>query len=246
MTNAKQMLLGVLCVLLAACDGPTLSLHFSQRYEIRDEERAFNWLRSWHGLDEGLACFWQTGLETPSCAMPWEDLFNVLPAEQNPTRYYLQGQSSTETIDLDGTASLKSLCSDATERFEFSAAERRTIGNIASAYGFFDLPADLSKLPPVLHADGLDTIVIRDTCGTSDLELTFEGRRNHVHWRCDTALDLGQDDAPAPQQIQAVLTAIEKAYAAHAPVKTLLPFARCPTMFEELARREKIRNADPQ
>jgi len=240
MPPIKPLLLPVLCLVLGACGGPAISLRYEQHYTVRDEERLFYWVKHPVDLDMPVVCIPRTGMERlPKCSQPWEDLFYVEPSFDGPHNRYLQGRSAVELLDDDGAASLRPLCSDTVERFQLSRAERRAIGTAAEASGFFDFPADLAKLPQIPRADGLDTIVVgRYTCGSSDLELSVGAHHNRVQWNCETALALNQDDAAAPQQMQRLLAAIEKAYAAHAPVKVLLPYAQCPTMAEELARRE--------
>lgn len=238
MMTIKAVLSATLSLLLGACSGPALTLKYEQHFAVRDEERLFYWVK--HPIEEApVICIEHTGMERlPKCSQPWEDLFDVEPSFDGPHNRFLQGESSITALDVYGGASLRPLCNGAAERFQLDRSERRAISAAASASGFFDLPEDLSKLPRVAHADGLDTIVIRDTCWTSELDVTFEGRHNHVRWTCDTTLNLGQEDDAAPQQLQPVLAAIEKAYATHSPVSVLLPYSRCQTMNEALTRRE--------
>lgn len=239
MTHIKRILLPVLCLVLGACGGPSLSLKLEQHYDLRgDEDRLFKY-HEWRQTREATAiCILFTGFETlPNCSpFPWTDLFYVSPIAPGSQDYYLKGQSSTYALEPDDTASLKPLCSASIERFPLVGSERRAIAAVADSSGFFDLPAGLSKLPSEVRTDGLDTIVIRSMCTTNDLDLSIRGRRHRVHWDCDTALSLGQEDAAAPRQIGALLEAIERAYAAHSD-SALLPFMHCPTMDEELARR---------
>lgn len=229
----------VVCLLLGACGGPVVSLRYEQHYTVRDEERLFYWAKHPLDLDMPVVCIPWTGMERlPKCSQPWEDLFDVEPSFDGPHNRYLQGQSSVELLSDDGAAGLRPLCSDTLQQFQLSRTERRAIGAAAEASGFFDFPNDLTKLPQIPRADDLDTIVVRYTCGSGDLELSVGAHHNRVQWTCETALALNQEDAAAPEQMRRLLAAIEKAYAAHAPVKVLLPFAQCPTMSEELARRE--------
>ena len=244
-TTAIRCFVPVVFLMLGACAGPAVSLRYEQHYTVRDEERLFYWVKHPLDLDMPVVCIPRTGMERlPKCSQPWEDLFDVELSFDGPHNRYLQGQSAVELLDDDGAASLRALCSDTVERFQLSRAERRSIGTAAEASGFFDFPTDLNKLPRIPRSDGLDTIVAGGyTCGSSDLELSVGAHHNRAQWKCDTAMTLNQDDAVAPQQMRRLLAAIEKAYAAHSPVSALLPYARCPTLGQELARREAQRQS---
>jgi len=137
-------------------------------------------------------------------------------------RLQLNYDTNLYALDGEGRAGFNGGCTTRVSVTQLTCAERRNIADTAARIGFFDLPASLDDLPPEPKADMglLNTLSITSACDNGELELGVGGRRNIVHWNCNTAHSLGQGEwfNDAPKQIQPLLDAIRAAFAAHSEI----------------------------